>query len=86
MCIHELCINYVHQVIVCHCVYVQCVYVYILSLGLISCARLYDLLTFRPEELLVVDCRKRSDTMVSRVNPKKYPQWLLVPQEVIEKG
>ena len=65
------------------------VYMYSLPfipVGLISCARLYDLMISRSDELLVVDVRKRSDTMVSRVNPKKYPQWLLVPQEVIEKG
>ena len=52
----------------------------------ISPERLYSLLSSCPDNILVLDCRLRSDYVSSHVDTKKYPQWLCVAEEAIKKG
>ena len=48
--------------------------------------QLYTLLTEQRDHTLVLDCRKRADYTSSHVDSKKYPMWLSIAEEAVQKG
>ena len=52
----------------------------------ITSKELYRLLTQQPDQVIVFDCRPRSEFNFSHPDSSKYPQWLCIPQELVEAG